>query len=171
MCLPVRHMGPVEGMRAVFMNSLPVFARTFRRTAMDEENTAASVMSGGIACARRGIAHIFVRDLELMAHLGVHDFEKQKPQRVIINVDLTVRERNEPLEDNIHKVVSYEKVVNHIREVIARGHVNLVETLAEMIALECLKNPYVLAARVRIEKPDIFPEARSVGIEIERRRP
>ncbi len=138
---------------------------------MDRENNAASVMSGGIACARRGIAHVFVRDLELMATLGVHDFEKLKPQRVIINVDLTVRERNEPLEDNIHKVVSYEKVVNHIKQVVAAGHVHLVETLAEMIAQECLKNPYVLAARVRIEKPDIFPEARSVGVEIERRRP
>ncbi len=137
---------------------------------LDEENNAASVMSGAIACARRGLAHIFVRDLTLEANLGVHDFEKLKPQRVIINVDLTVRERNEPLEDNIHKVVSYEKVVDHIRQVVASGHVHLVETLAEMIAAECLSNPYVLAARVRVEKPDIFPEAASVGVEIERRR-
>jgi len=137
---------------------------------MDRENNAASVMSGAIASARRGIAHVFVRDLTLKAMLGVHDFEKLEPQRVIINVDLTVRERNEPLEDNIHKVVSYEKVVNHIRQIVSEGHVHLVETLAEMIAQECLKNPYVLAARVRVEKPDIFPEARSVGVEIERRK-
>ncbi len=137
---------------------------------MDRENSAASVMSGGIASARHGLAHVFVRDLTLKAMLGVHDFEKLEPQRVIINVDLTVRERNDPLEDDIHKVVSYEKVVDHIKAIVADGHVHLVETLAEMIAEKSLENPHVVAARVRVEKPDIFPEARSVGVEIERRK-
>jgi dihydroneopterin aldolase len=126
--------------------------------------------TGRIANAQRSIRHVFVRDLAIMAMLGIHEREKLAPQRVIINIDLTVKERGRPLDDNIANVVSYEKVVDHIREIVAHGHVNLVETLGEMIAQRCLENPWVLAVRVRIEKPDIIPEAASVGIEIERMR-
>ena len=123
-----------------------------------------------IADALTGVRHVFVRDLAIKAVLGIHEHEKLKPQRVVINIDLSVRERGGPLDDNIANVVSYEKVVDHIKEIVARGHVNLVETLAEMIAGRCLENPWVLGVRVRIEKPDIIAEAASVGIEIERLR-
>ena len=130
----------------------------------------ARLQVNNIACATTGIRHVFVRDLQLRAMLGIHDHEKLEPQRIIVNVDLSVRERGEPLDDDIGKVVSYEKVVDHIRQIIAKGHVHLVETLAEMVAVECLANPWVVAVKVRIEKPDIIPEAVSVGVEIERKR-
>jgi len=122
----------------------------------------------GIANDKDKIRHVFIRDLQLRAMLGVYDSEKLEPQRVIVNVDLSVKEHGEPLDDDIQNVVSYEHVVNHVKELISEGHVHLVETLAEMIANECLKNRWVVAVRVRVEKPDIIPEAVSVGVEIER---
>jgi dihydroneopterin aldolase len=48
-----------------------------------------------------------------------------------------------------------------------KGHVNLVETLAELIAIAWPKDRCVMAARVRIEKPDAIKNARSGGVEIE----
>ena len=57
-----------------------------------------------------------------------------------------------------------------IAKLVQSGHVNLIETLAERIAANCLADPRVLSIRVRIEKPDALPSCRSVGIEIERRR-
>jgi len=122
----------------------------------------------GIASASNNIRHVFIRDLQLRAMLGIYDSEKLEPQRIIVNVDLSVKERGEPLDDDIQNVVSYEHVVNHVKELICEGHVHLVETLAEMIANECLKNRWVVAVRVRVEKPDIIAEAASVGVEIER---
>ncbi|MGI9463776.1 MAG: dihydroneopterin aldolase, partial [Aestuariivirgaceae bacterium] len=68
----------------------------------------------GVADASRSFRHVFVRDLEIKAMLGIHDHEKLSPQRVIINIDLTVKERGEPLEDDISNVVSYEKIVDLI---------------------------------------------------------
>jgi dihydroneopterin aldolase len=53
---------------------------------------------------------------------------------------------------------------------VAQGHVHLGETLAERIASACLADERVTGVRVRIEKPDIIPNARSVGVEIERLR-
>ena len=125
---------------------------------------------GGIASVKARVRHVFVRDLQIRAVLGVHDHEKLEPQRVIVNVDLTVEDRGEPLNDDLQNVVSYEKVVNHVKDIVAEGHVHLVETLAEIIAQKCLENRRVKSVRVRVEKPDIIPEAASVGVEIERAR-
>jgi len=124
----------------------------------------------GVADATRSFRHVFVRDLEIKATLGIYEHEKLSPQRVIINIDLSVKERGEPLEDDISNVVSYEKIVDLVKEIVATGHVHLVETLAEMIAARCLENDWITGVRVRVEKPDIIPEARSVGVEIERLR-
>jgi dihydroneopterin aldolase len=103
-----------------------------------------------------------------MATLGIHEHEKLTPQRIIVSIDLSVREGEGPVHDDISNVVSYENIVKKVEAIIAQGHVNLVETLAELFAAACLKDKRVMAARVRIEKPDIIPNAKSVGIEIER---
>jgi 7,8-dihydroneopterin aldolase/epimerase/oxygenase len=113
---------------------------------------------------------VFVRDLEIIALLGVHEHEKRKAQRIIVNIDLSVREDLANLADDIKNVVSYEVVVHRVEAIVAQGHVHLVETLAERIAEACLSDERISAARVRIEKPDIIPNARSVGVEIERIR-
>jgi 7,8-dihydroneopterin aldolase/epimerase/oxygenase len=122
------------------------------------------------ASATGRIRHVFVRDLEVMASIGIYDVEKQAKQKIIVNIDLSVREADGPMEDEIGHVVSYEIVVKKVEAILADGHVQLVETLCEKIAQAALRDKRVLAARVRIEKPDIIPNARSVGVEIERTR-
>jgi dihydroneopterin aldolase len=123
-----------------------------------------------IADAKRRIGHVFVRDLELSAHIGVYRHEKNAAQPLRINIDLTVQEGEGPVGDRLSNVVDYGKVVDGIRAIIDEGHVNLVETLAERIAAFALADERVLVARVRIEKLKVIPEARSVGVEIERAR-
>lgn len=120
-----------------------------------------------IADAGTAIRHVFVRDLVMSCSIGVHGFEKDGPQRVRINLDLAVREGSE-IGDDIANVVCYEGIVSGIRALVGEGHVNLVETLAERIAAMCLEDARVRVARVRVEKLDVFPDATSVGVEIER---
>lgn len=128
------------------------------------------IISHHVASAASGLRHVFVRDLELMALIGIYDHEKRDPQRIIVNIDLSVKEGEGPKDDDISHVVSYEIVVKKVEAIIAEGHTNLVETLCEKIAASCLKDRRVVAARVRVEKPDIIKNARSVGVEIERQR-
>ena len=123
-----------------------------------------------IADAAASVRHMFVRDLVLECLIGVHKHEQRKPQRIRINVDLAVREGGRNRADRLTDVVYYEDVTDRIRAIVASGHVNLVETLAENIADICLADPRVEAARIRVEKLDIFPDAESVGVEIERSR-
>jgi dihydroneopterin aldolase len=122
------------------------------------------------AGAQAGLRHVFIRDLELTAFIGVHLHEKIKPQRIRLNIDLSVREDPGDLADDIGNVVSYETVIGRVERIVTRGHVRLVETLAERIASACLVDERVIVARIRVEKPDIIPNAASVGVEIERRR-
>lgn len=118
------------------------------------------------------LAHrrIFIRDLVMPCRIGIHAHEQTGTQRVRINAELWVREDARPLADNIENVVSYEHVVDGMRALIARGHINLVETLAEDIAALCLADDRVERSRVKVEKLDIYEDAASVGVEIERAR-
>lgn len=134
-------------------------------------NQAFHNTQGHIADAMRAVRHVFVRDLVLQARIGIYDHEKRDDQTVVVNVDLTVSEAGKGHGDNIDNVVCYEKVVNGIKAIINSGHINLVETMAEEIATFCLEDPRVLAARVRVEKPDVIAEAGSVGVEIDRTQP
>ena len=129
-----------------------------------------STISHHVANAGTHIRHVFVRDLTLLALIGIHDAEKIKAQRIVVSIDLSVQETDGPMPDDISHVVSYEIIVKKCEAIVAEGHVNLVETLAEKFADACLKDRRVVAARVRIEKPDIIPNAKSVGVEIERSR-
>jgi 7,8-dihydroneopterin aldolase/epimerase/oxygenase len=135
-----------------------------------------------IADAARGLRHVFLRDLLLPASIGVHPHEHAAPQRIRINVDLGVeddgaRALSRPAagrpsigRDDLRRVVDYEGVADAVRAIVASGHVMLVETLAERIAESCLADPRVHLARVRVEKLDVFADAASAGVEIERRR-
>ena len=128
------------------------------------------MISHHVASAGARIRHVFVRDLDLMASIGIYETERAEPQRIIVNIDLSVGEGEGPNDDEIGHVVSYEIVVKKVEAILAEGHINLVETLCEKIAAACLKDRRVMAARVRVEKPDIIPNAKSVGVEIERGR-
>ena len=111
---------------------------------------------------------IFIRDLEMIASVGVHAHEKIKPQRIRVSIDLSVGPRPADATDTVDTVLSYENVVKAVRATVATGHFHLIETLAEHIAADCLAHPTVALVKVKIEKPDIFPDAATVGIEIER---
>ena len=120
-----------------------------------------------IADAALEITHVFIRNLELLAQIGIHGHEQGKPQPVRINVDLGVREgRN--VDDKLERVVDYEAITLKIRGIVARGHINLAETLAERIAEAAFEDDRVLSARVRVEKLHALAGAESAGVEIER---
>lgn len=123
-----------------------------------------------IADARISVRHVFVRDLVLTCSIGVHVHERKGPQRVRINLDMAVRETG-AVGDDLANVVCYDTIVARVRLIAGAGHLNLVETLAERIADMCLEDPRVRMARVRVEKLDVFPDATSAGVEIERFSP
>jgi 7,8-dihydroneopterin aldolase/epimerase/oxygenase len=122
------------------------------------------------APAGERLYRMFVKDLVLQVKIGAYPHERLRPQPVRINVDLQVREASGPLNDDLVNVLSYDRIIAAIKDHIAKGHINLVETLAEDIATICLADARVVHARIGVEKLAVEPNAAGVGIEIERRR-
>ena len=110
---------------------------------------------------------LFLRDYEIDMSIGWHGFEKQNRQRVHLNVDLFVPlAASTPRRDHLSEVIDYDFIRTTIDARVARGHVHLQETLVDDIARALLAHPAVLAVRVSSEKPDVYPDCRSVGIEV-----
>lgn len=124
---------------------------------------------GGCGLVGPGVRHVFVRDMVLQAEIGVDAHEQGVTQRLRVNVDLAVQEAG-PVEDRLDRVLNYARVVEQVRGIVGGGHTKLVETLAERIAESCLRDVRVMRVLVRVEKLDVFVDAASVGVEIERRR-
>lgn len=110
---------------------------------------------------------VFVREVPVAAEIGAYAHERGKAQRLLFTVEAWVR-RAETHVDDMRSVFSYDVILDAIRLVVGRGHVDFLETLAEEVAAIVLKEPRVVEARVRVEKLGVV-EGR-VGVEIRRAR-
>ncbi len=114
-----------------------------------------------------GCRRLFLHDHVVEMNIGAHAFEKQAPQRVVINVELFVPLAvSTPTSDRLHEVVDYDFVREAVARRIARGHVELQETLCDDLLAELLAHPGVRAARVASAKPDVYADCASVGCEV-----
>lgn len=110
---------------------------------------------------------IAVRDYVLDCRIGVFQDEKTGTQRVRFTVEMSLFPSPRSAGDNLQDTVSYDTIVEAIRTVTGRGHINLLETLAERIADECLADRRAAKVRVLVEKLDRLKDA-SLSVEIER---
>ena len=119
--------------------------------------------------AQHSERRIFIRDFRLQVSIGIHDFEKEGPQTVVVNVDLLLEPVSAAHGDRIANVLNYDVVHDGIMALAKSRHFNLQETLVEAILDLCLSQPGVVEARVSTEKPDVYKDCR-VGYEAVRRR-
>jgi dihydroneopterin aldolase len=111
---------------------------------------------------------VFVHDFVLDVEIGVYTNEKGVTQRVRFNVDVDLLPAKASLDDDIAQAFDYDVIIKGIKTIIGRGHINLVETLAEQVAAHCLMQPRAASVTVKVEKLDKEPGA--VGVEIVRRK-
>jgi dihydroneopterin aldolase len=110
---------------------------------------------------------IYLRDALFEASIGVYDREHAGAQRLVVNVDVFVAlSASTPRDDRVEEVVDYDFVRETIRRRLARGHVNLQETLVDDLAAALLVHPGVVAVRVCTEKPDVYDDVGGVGVEV-----
>jgi dihydroneopterin aldolase len=110
---------------------------------------------------------LFLRDYEVLINIGVHEFEKKGEQRILINVDLFIPlVLSTPKDDQLDEVVDYDFIRSTIAKRMAQGHIHLQETLCDDVVKAMLAHPKVRAVRVSTEKPDVYPDCASVGVEV-----
>jgi dihydroneopterin aldolase len=114
---------------------------------------------------------VVIDDLRLRFFIGVHAHEKQARQEVSITVHMFVPESGSPPSDDLADHVSYADLVDQLKARAASAqHTNLVETLAEEVAALALADRRVAGVVVDVRKTEIIPEARAVGVIIQRQR-
>ena len=106
---------------------------------------------------------VIVKDLILLISVGIHQFEKQKKQKVKFNLVITT---DPNLKSDIKSIVNYENVINDIKKITEKKHFELLESLSENIFDVIFKNKRIKKVKLQIEKLDIIKETKSVGIEV-----
>lgn len=117
-----------------------------------------------------GLDCIHIRDLRARCILGIYPEEREKQQEIILNItlhaDLSVPCRS----DDIQHTIDYKEVKKAVLALVESSTCYLVERLAEAVAERCLAAPGVQAVRVVVDKPGALRFARSVAVEIVRKR-
>ena len=111
-------------------------------------------------------ARILLESLEVQADIGFHDFEIGKPQRLLVTVEIWLDDVEPPAGDEPAKAWNYDFLKAEIAEIGSARRYNLQETLAHAIFDRVAAFRGIAALRVRLSKPDVYPEAHGVGVEI-----
>ena len=113
---------------------------------------------------------VFIKNLILDASIGIHDYEKKKKQKISISLELDVKDNISQLKQKIENFVSYEIIIQKLKKLVLKKHIDLLETLAEKILKICFEDDRILSIKLKLEKIEVFKETDSVGIEIFRER-
>lgn len=111
---------------------------------------------------------ISLRDHIVEVEIGAFQAERGVTQRICFNVVVEVQPLTGPIEDDVDRILSYDRVTEAIAAELAVERLALLETLAERVADRILLEPQAMRAFVRIEKLDRGPGA--LGVEIVRAR-
>jgi dihydroneopterin aldolase len=111
-------------------------------------------------------SRILLDSLEVMADIGFHEFEIGSPQRLLITIELWLEDLNPPDDDDHRSAWNYDYLKMEVIRLAQERRYNLQETLVHAIFQRVAAYRGVKALRVRSVKPDIYPEAFGVGVEI-----
>ncbi len=111
------------------------------------------------------VDRISLHDYVVDADIGAFQQERGHKQRMRFNVVVEVAPSG-PLDDDVDRILSYDKITESIAAELAAERLNLLETLAEKIAARVLAEPRARRIFLRIEKLDVGPYA--LGVEIVR---
>ena len=111
---------------------------------------------------------VIIKDLTARGIIGIEDWEREKPQEILINIVLYGDLRAAGESDDIGDCINYRTIAKKVQKHAETAQRLTVEALAADLARLCLEEPRVEKVRVRVEKPGAVRFAASVGVEIER---
>lgn len=109
---------------------------------------------------------ILLDSLEIEADIGFHEFEVGKPQRLLVTVEIWLDELGAPAGDEPDAAWDYDLLRSEIVCIARDRRYNLQETFVHSVYRRLAAMRGVRALRVKCAKPDIYPDADAVGVEI-----
>ena len=130
-------------------------------------STSETTLSGLVpADLRVRSARIVLEALQVKADIGFHEFEIGAPQRLLVTVEIWLEDLAPPPDEDPAAAWNYDFLRSEVEEIAGARRYNLQETLAHAIFDRIAAFRGITALRVRLSKPDVYPEAHGVGVEI-----
>ncbi len=111
---------------------------------------------------------IFLEQVAVQTTLGVPDWERLKPQTIILDIEIGYDLSKSCQSDAIKDTVDYGEVVKRIRETLSENSFKLVEALAEHVCQLILQEFKAESVKIKVAKPGVLPGLKSLGVIIER---
>ncbi|MDF2153273.1 bifunctional dihydroneopterin aldolase/7,8-dihydroneopterin epimerase [Vibrio sp. CAU 1672] len=111
---------------------------------------------------------VFIEQLEVITTIGVYDWEQQIKQKLVLDIEMAHNNQPAGQSDNVQDALDYAQVSEVVLEHIEQGRFLLVERVAEEVAELIMQRFAVPWVRIRLAKPGAVPQARAVGVVIER---
>lgn len=113
---------------------------------------------------------IRIKDLKLRVIVGIYEWEREKPQDVVANVEMEVSDESASVSDDIRDSVDYKELKLKLIEHADKSSYNLIEKLAASFLDIIMENDKVVRASVEIDKPHALRFADSVSVCLARER-
>jgi 7,8-dihydroneopterin aldolase/epimerase/oxygenase len=113
---------------------------------------------------------VFIEGLKIETTVGIHDWERDHPQYVVLDLEMAWDIRPSAATDDIAQTLNYQAVSERLLDFVGNSEFLLVETLAERCAALLMTEFGVQWLRLRLRKPAAVAKAQAVGVEIERGR-
>ena len=114
---------------------------------------------------------IHLRNMQFYAYHGVNPEEKTLGQRFEVDVVLQVDARPAGLSDDLRQTINYAQVYKLVKRIVEEERFDLVEALAETLAMQIGKQFAPDGVRICVRKPHVALKGSVldyVGVDIER---
>ena len=111
---------------------------------------------------------VYIRELRAATVIGVYHWERSVRQIVVLDLELAADNRRAAASDEIGDALDYAALSARLLAYIEESEFQLIETLAEQVASLVMAEFGVPWLRLRLAKPGAVPQARDVGVLIER---
>ena len=111
-------------------------------------------------------ARILLESLAVQADIGFHEFEIGTPQRLLVTVEIWLEDSASPAGDDPQRAWNYDFLRREVAEIAHAKRYNLQETLAHAMFERLAAFRGTRALRIRLSKPDVYPDAHGIGVEI-----
>jgi dihydroneopterin aldolase len=111
---------------------------------------------------------IFLQEVKVKTRLGVPEWERMRPQTVLLDIELAMPHSRSCQSDAIEDTIDYGQIVNRLRQELGEKSFHLVEALAENVARMIIDEFGAPWVKVRVSKQGVLPEVKQLGVMIER---
>lgn len=109
---------------------------------------------------------VFIKNLEIEAIIGIYDFERTTPQKVVFDMEMSWNIQKAAKSENIDDALNYKTLSDHLQDYVSNSEFQLIETLAEQVAKIVLEDYGVEWLSLTLHKPDALDGATDVGVKI-----